>query len=263
MTQDASTVAALLGKSALFGPLEQADRLAVARQMHKVELEPHRTIFSRGDPGSHLYLVAEGRVRLSVFSADGRLLSFKHAGAGDVFGEIAALDGGPRSADAVALTRVVVMTLAAEPLNQLIERNPRVARAAIACLCQRLRETSAQAETIALHPVEMRLARYLLARVKPPAADAPRLRHGHGRPQHIPERAGLPDRRQSAEDQRRPRPAPGRRRHLAPGPRHGLRCPEARGDRLCGIGNFREKHRSWLRLCPVARCGPVARVSPG
>jgi CRP/FNR family cyclic AMP-dependent transcriptional regulator len=169
MTQDTSTVAALLGKTALFGPLEHADRLAVARQMLKMEVAPHRTIFTRGDPGGHLYLVAEGRVRLSVFSADGRLLSFKHAGAGDVFGEIAALDGGPRSADAVALTRVAVMTLAAEPLNQLIDRNPRVARAAIACLCQRLRETSAQAETIALHPVEMRLARYLLARVQPPA----------------------------------------------------------------------------------------------
>ena len=138
----------------------------------KAELEPHQTIFTRGDRGSHVYLVAEGRVRLSVFSSDGRLLSFKHAGAGDVFGEIAALDGGPRSADAVALTRVAVMTLAAERLNQLIESNPRVARAAIACLCQRLRETSAQAETIALHAVETRLARYLLARVKPPTAGA-------------------------------------------------------------------------------------------
>jgi CRP-like cAMP-binding protein len=82
------------------------------------------------------------------------------------------LDGGPRSADAVALTRVVVMTLAAERLNQLIEGNPRMARAAIACLCQRLRETSAQAETIALHAVETRLARYLLARVKPLADGA-------------------------------------------------------------------------------------------
>jgi CRP-like cAMP-binding protein len=172
MTQDTPKVAALLGRSVLFGPLEQADRLAVARQMLKVELAPQRTVFSRGDPGGHLYLVAEGRVRLSVFSADGRLLSFKHAGAGDVFGEIGALDGGPRSADAVTLTRVVVMTLAAEQLNQLIERNLRVARAAIACLCQRLRDTSAQAETIALHPVETRLARYLLARVQLPAVDA-------------------------------------------------------------------------------------------
>lgn len=172
MTHSTTTVAALLGRTALFGPLEQADRLAVARQMQKVELRPHYTIFTRGDRGSHVYLMAEGRVRLAVFSADGRLLSFNHAGAGDVFGEIAALDGGPRSADAVTITRVVVMTLAAEVLNQLIERKPRMARAAIACVCQRLRETSAQAETIALHPVEMRLARYLLARVRLPTTGA-------------------------------------------------------------------------------------------
>jgi CRP-like cAMP-binding protein len=172
MTQDTATVAAILGKSSLFGPLEQADRLAVARQMLNVQFAPHQIVFTRGDPGTEMYLVAEGRVRLSVFSADGRLLAFKHAAAGDVFGEIAALDGGPRSADAVALTPVVVMTLAAQRLNELIERSPRLARAAIACVCQRLRETSAQTETIALHPVETRLARYLLARVKRPDAGA-------------------------------------------------------------------------------------------
>jgi CRP/FNR family transcriptional regulator, cyclic AMP receptor protein len=171
MAHSTSQVATLLGKTILFGPLEQADRMVVARQMLRAVLEPHQTIFTRGDAGGHVYLVVEGCVRLSVFSADGRLLSFKHASAGDVFGEIAALDGGSRSADAVALTRVVTMTLAAERLNQLVESNPRVARAAIVYLCQRLRDTSAQAETIALHAVETRLARFLLARVKPLAAD--------------------------------------------------------------------------------------------
>lgn len=167
-----ASVASLLSRTALFGAVAEADRLAVARQMLKLDLEPHQTLFTRGDAGSHVYLVAEGKVRLSVFSADGRLLSFKHAGPGDVFGEIAALDGGPRSADAVALNRVCVMALTAERLNQLVESNPRVARAAIACVCQRLRETSAQAETIALHSVETRLARYLLARVTPPSVAA-------------------------------------------------------------------------------------------
>ena len=71
MTQNTTSVTALLGKTALFGSLDQVDRLAVARQMQKVAIEPHQTIFTRGDPGSHLYLVAEGRVRLSVFSVDG------------------------------------------------------------------------------------------------------------------------------------------------------------------------------------------------
>lgn len=168
-TNDPSAAAALLGATALFGSLEEADRLTVARHMLRATFAPHQTIFTRGDGGGPVYLVLEGRVRLSVFSVDGRLLSFTHAGAGDVFGEIAALDGGSRTADAVALGRVVVMTLAAERLNKLIEGHAHVARAAIACLCQRLRDTSAQVETIALHPVEMRLARYLLARVKRPS----------------------------------------------------------------------------------------------
>jgi len=166
-TTHASTlVAALLGKSALFSALERDDRMAIAKQMRRATFEPGQTIFGRGDTGSDVYLVVKGRVRLSVFSLDGRLLSFKHADAGDIFGEIAALDGGPRTADAIALTRVDAMTLAQDRFNRLIEANPRVARAAIASLCQRLRGTSEQVEAIALHPVEVRLARFLLSKLK-------------------------------------------------------------------------------------------------
>jgi CRP-like cAMP-binding protein len=161
-----SLAAVLLGKTALFGTLERDDRVAVARWMHRAAFEPGQVIFGRGDAGRDVYLVVKGRVRLSVFSFDGRLLSFKHAGTGEIFGEIAALDGGPRTADAIALTRVEAMTLAQEQLNRLIEANPRVARAAIACLCHRLRDTSEQVEAIALHPVEVRLARFLLSRLR-------------------------------------------------------------------------------------------------
>jgi CRP-like cAMP-binding protein len=141
--------------------------------MLKAELHPGQIVFARGDAGRNVYLVVSGSVRLSVFSADGRLLSFKHANAGDIFGEIAALDGGQRTADAVALTGVVAMTLTKEQLDRLIDTNPRVARAAIGWLCQRLRDTSAQAEAIALHPVEVRLARYLLSRVMPVPSGSP------------------------------------------------------------------------------------------
>jgi len=161
-----TSTALLLGKTALFGSLPEADLVAVAGSMRKATFESGQTIFTRGDAGSEIYLVVEGRVRLSVFSPDGRALSFKHANAGDVFGEIAALDGGGRTADAIALTPVEVMTLAQARLNALIETNPRVARAAIAFLCLRLRETSEQTEGIALHPIEVRLARFLLSRLK-------------------------------------------------------------------------------------------------
>jgi CRP-like cAMP-binding protein len=161
-----TTLAGVLGKTALFGALSQADRTLVAEHMRKATFKAGKTIFSRGDVGRELYLLLEGRVRLSVFSADGRALSFKLAGAGEIFGEIAMLDGGARSADAIALTDVVAMTLSQTRVEALLAGNPRVARAAIVYLCTLLRHTSEQAETIALHPIEVRLARYLLARLK-------------------------------------------------------------------------------------------------
>jgi len=79
----------LLGKAALFGSLSEVDRAAIAGRMRRVRFEPDQMIFSRGDPARDLYLVLEGRIRISVLSSDGRELSFDHVGPGDIFGEIA------------------------------------------------------------------------------------------------------------------------------------------------------------------------------
>jgi CRP/FNR family cyclic AMP-dependent transcriptional regulator len=155
-------VTALLGKTELFGSLADADLKAVAEQMREVAYKAGQEIFARGDPGDGIYLVVEGRVRLSVLTVDGRGLSYNHADRGKVFGDIATLDGGARTADATALTHVKTMTLSRARLMRLIETRPSVASAAIALLCSRLRTTSEQAEAIALHPIEVRLARFLL-----------------------------------------------------------------------------------------------------
>jgi CRP/FNR family transcriptional regulator, cyclic AMP receptor protein len=159
-------VAAMLGRTILFKSLAERDRQLVARQMVAATFGPEQLIFARGDPPDDIYLVLKGRVRLSVFSLDGRMLSFKHAEPGDTFGEIGPLDGGARTADATALTQVEVMSLERAKLNALLDGNPRVARAAIKFLCARLRETSELAEGIALHSIEMRLARFLLSALK-------------------------------------------------------------------------------------------------
>jgi CRP/FNR family transcriptional regulator, cyclic AMP receptor protein len=165
MTRQRS-VAALLEKAALFRGLAEADRLSVARHMREASYQAGQSIFARGDPGKDVYLVLEGRVRLSVLSAEGRELSFSYAGPGDVFGEIAALDGGGRTADATAVTAVRAMTLAHTALQQLIATTPALARAAIAFLCHRIRETDFQLEGVALHRIEVRLARFLLGLVR-------------------------------------------------------------------------------------------------
>jgi CRP-like cAMP-binding protein len=158
-------VVALLGRTDLFGSLSEVDRRAVAAQMHEATYESNQLIFGRGDPGEEMHLVVEGRVRLSVLSVEGRVLSFNHASRGDVFGEIATLDGQARTADATALTRVTTMTLTRASLRRLMDTKPLLAHAAIASLCRRLRATSEQIEAIALHSVEVRLARFLLAAI--------------------------------------------------------------------------------------------------
>ncbi len=68
-------------------------------------------LFARGDPGSSIYFVTNGRIRLAIATSDGRELSFKVAGPGDLFGEIAGLDGWPRSAETVALTPAIAYSL--------------------------------------------------------------------------------------------------------------------------------------------------------
>src|SRR6185369_17378779 len=111
----------LLGKTALFGTLEGPDRAAIAARMRRVDFTPDQMIFSRGDPGREIYLVLEGRIRLSILSSDGRELSFAHAGPGNIFGEIAALDGGERTAGATAITHAQVMHLTHNAILELVE----------------------------------------------------------------------------------------------------------------------------------------------
>lgn len=156
----------LLGKSALFGTLADTDRTAIAARMRRVDFDPDQMIFSRGDPGREIYLVLEGRIRLSILSSDGRELSFAHAGPGSIFGEIATLDGGERTAGATAISKVQAMALPQRAMLELIENNPKVAKAAIQFLCTRLRETDQRLEAIALHRIEVRLARLMLSALK-------------------------------------------------------------------------------------------------
>ena len=158
-------VTTLLGRTDLFRSLSEADRGAVAAQMREATYEPGQLIFGRGDAGEGVYLVVEGRVRLSVLSIEGRVLSFGHACRSDIFGEIAALDGQARTADATALTRVTTTMLARSSLQRLIEARPQLAQAAVALLCRRLRVTCEQIEAIALHSTQVRLARFLLAAI--------------------------------------------------------------------------------------------------
>lgn len=161
----------LLTKVSLFGTLDASGRTAVADALRETNFDAGQVIFARGDAGAELYIVAKGRVRLSVLTADGKELSFAHAEAPAVFGELAVFDGRPRSADATAVGKVQALILSKAAFARLLASTPALADAAIKFLSSRLRDADEQLEAIALHPIEGRLARFFLtaARQKDPA----------------------------------------------------------------------------------------------
>ena len=154
-------VAALLSGTRLFGAMPADAAQAFARRFREARFERGAMIFARGDVGERLYVVAEGQVRLAIGASDGRELSFQIVGAGDLFGEIAVLDGGTRSAEAVAIAPTTAFLLSRADFEVVQGAHPEVARTVIAYLCQRLREISDKLEALALYPLDVRLARYL------------------------------------------------------------------------------------------------------
>jgi CRP-like cAMP-binding protein len=156
----------LLSASELFAALEPGDRAQCAARFREVRLAKGEMLFARGDPGTRLYIVSEGRVRLAVATGEGRELSFQVVGPGDLFGEISVLDGQTRSAEATALVPTVLYSLERNDFGRLRSANAKISDAVIAFLCLRLRNVSDKLEDIALHPLEVRLAKFLLAALR-------------------------------------------------------------------------------------------------
>ncbi|MDP3257846.1 MAG: Crp/Fnr family transcriptional regulator [Bosea sp. (in: a-proteobacteria)] len=159
---ETAAIAAMLGEAGFFAGVPPQDLLDCAAEFREQRFDAGQMLFARGDAGDRLLLVVEGRVRLSVTTEEGRELSMRHAARGDLLGEIAVLDGGTRSADAVAITPVLALSLRRAALDTLRARHPALAAGIIAFLCRRLRQTTDQLEGIALYSIEVRLARFLL-----------------------------------------------------------------------------------------------------
>lgn len=156
-------IAELLGRTDLFIAVPRQVLGAIVEAMRPEDFTPGQMIFSRDEPGAGLYLIVSGRVKLSVASTDGRELMLRFAEPGQIIGEIATIDGGTRTADAVAAGRVGAYVLGGAEFNRLLDAHPIIARAALKLVCSRLRDTTSQIEEIALYPIERRVGRFLLS----------------------------------------------------------------------------------------------------
>jgi CRP/FNR family cyclic AMP-dependent transcriptional regulator len=119
-------------------------------------------IFHREDPGLVLYVIKEGKVKISLISPEGQEISLVVFGKGECFGEFAILDGLPRSADAVAMEKVECYTLQRSDFHQAIMKNPKIAIQVMEVLSQRLRSTDQMVEDLIFLDVYGRVAKKLL-----------------------------------------------------------------------------------------------------
>ncbi len=157
-----TTLRAALDRLDFFAQAKADDIDAVAALAVERRYADGETIFARGSAGEGMIVVLQGRIRLSIVSAEGRELILREAEAGDVIGEISVIDGGKRSADAVAVGPVVAGFIGQPPFSRLLAERPSLMSPIVQVLCSRLRETTDQLESIALYPLEARLARFLL-----------------------------------------------------------------------------------------------------
>ncbi len=105
-------------------------------------------IFHRDDPGQVLYVIKEGNVKICLISPDGQEISLVVFGKGEYFGDLALLDGLPRSADAIALEKVECYTLQRSDFQKAIMNNPKIAIQVLEVLSRRLRSTDQQVEDL-------------------------------------------------------------------------------------------------------------------
>jgi CRP/FNR family transcriptional regulator, cyclic AMP receptor protein len=119
-------------------------------------------IYAKGSPGQSLMVVLKGAAKMSSVSLDGKEIVLNIMHPGEIFGEIAILDGKERSADAVAMSDCELLIVNRRDLFPMLEKHADICMELLKILCQRLRQTSEQVEDVLFRHLEARIAKALL-----------------------------------------------------------------------------------------------------
>lgn len=152
----------VLSKAPLFEALDESGAAALRSSISEVRLGRGQTLFSEGDEGDRLYVITNGKVKLTRTSADGRENLLAVLGPGEMFGELSLFDPRPRTASAVAVTDVVLAGLGHDDLRPFVLSQPEVAILLLQALAQRLRRTNESMSDLVFTDVPGRVAKQLL-----------------------------------------------------------------------------------------------------
>ncbi|MGE3143572.1 MAG: Crp/Fnr family transcriptional regulator [Hyphomonadaceae bacterium] len=160
---DLTSVEAALARSPLFRGLSPEARRRLAAEGAPLALEPGAQLFAKGDEGDALFIVLEGEMEVRASSEGGRDVRIAALGAGSVIGEMAVIDGDPRSADVCASRRSRLLKIGRGPALAALTGEPQALIELVVEMSRRLRATDALLEDAALLDLGGKLARLMLA----------------------------------------------------------------------------------------------------
>jgi CRP-like cAMP-binding protein len=154
--------AALLSAHPLFRELGREVHNRICNYATMRDVARGKTIFMKGDVGTGLFAVCSGTVEVVVPSTEGKDAVISLIKEGEIFGEIALLDGRPRTADALAFTDCILMVIERRDFLSLLHAQPKIMMKLLEILCARVRRTTDQVEDLMFLNLERRLAKAVL-----------------------------------------------------------------------------------------------------
>ncbi|WP_242659193.1 Crp/Fnr family transcriptional regulator [Thermostaphylospora chromogena] len=152
----------VLGKAPLFAALDREGAAALRTSVTEVKISKGQTLFREGETGDRLYVVLEGKIKLSRTAPDGRENLLSVLGPGEMFGELSLFDPRPRTATATGLTDARLAGLGHDDLRPWLTGRPEVALHLLRALAQRLRRTNDVLADLVFTDVPGRVAKALL-----------------------------------------------------------------------------------------------------
>jgi len=152
----------VLRRAPLFDALDDEGARTLRRQMSEVKLSRGEHLFMEGDDGDAMYVVIEGKMKLTRAAADGRENLLSVVGPGEMFGELSLFDPRPRTSSASAVTDAALASLKHEALIPLLRERPEVSLHMLRQLARRLRRANDVNADLVFTDVPGRVAKNLL-----------------------------------------------------------------------------------------------------
>lgn len=152
----------VLSRAPLFEALDDEGSRALRSCMREVRLTRGQTLFAEGDDGDRLYVVLDGKMKLTRTAPDGRENLLSVLGPGEMFGELSLFDPRPRTASAIAVTECRLAALAHDELRPWLDKSPQVGVTLLRALARRLRRANDVMADLVFTDVPGRVAKALL-----------------------------------------------------------------------------------------------------